>query len=101
MGQNKSQLWAKMGLGLKQYHKGRIQVMGQQRAKKQYRQLWPLLMIFFFFPLNQEDLSLHSCAAGVFISFSILQCSHDIINPHLDESLLKENNIYILNFYFI
>jgi hypothetical protein len=31
MGQ--SQLWAEIGLGLKQNRKGQIQIMGQQRAK--------------------------------------------------------------------
>jgi hypothetical protein len=42
------QQWVEMGMSLKQYHKGRIQVMGQQMTKTMWATLASFMGFFFF-----------------------------------------------------
>jgi hypothetical protein len=45
----KGQQWVEMSLGLKRYHKGRIQVIGQQMAKTMWTTLTSFMGFLFFF----------------------------------------------------
>jgi hypothetical protein len=45
----RSQQWVEIGLGLKQYHKSKIQVMGQQKAKTKVASFMGCFFFFFFF----------------------------------------------------